>query len=151
MNLTCITSVSEWITSRQIHIHVSNFKSISQKTAEKSLENSISTNGSNSCKSQTRSVLFHDKFIYIISRQYLKIRLRKVQKTEWTDIEGTDRHTDRQMVRKDLHCIPIISVAYLCIFNKAFPHTLANVQHMNEVHMKFTVKSKSKVCIVLTE
>ena len=34
------------------------------------------------------------KFIYQISSQYIKGRLRKVRKTEWTDTEWTEGQTD---------------------------------------------------------
>ena len=90
-NFTCIMS-------RQIHIW--NFNSICWKMTKKSPENEIFAKGNNSCNSrsnatsQTWSVLCEDKSIYQISSQYLRGRLRKVRKTEWTDTEWTDWRTD---------------------------------------------------------
>ena len=85
-------------------IHIPNFKSISQKPAEKSLENKILAKGNNSSKSrssvtktQTWSVLCLEKFLYQISSQYLKRRQRKVRKTEmWQKDRQTDWRTDGQ-------------------------------------------------------
>ena len=83
------------------HIHILNFKSISQKTAEKKSGKLNSSKGQillqkyvKRDESQTWSVLCHDKFIYKILSQYLKRRQRKVWKTEvWLSNGRTDWRT----------------------------------------------------------
>ena len=62
-------------------IYIPNFKSIPEKTAEKSPENWILAK-THVKVDQARSVLCQDKLIYQFSSQYIKRRQRKIRKTE---------------------------------------------------------------------
>ena len=100
--------------SRQIHIP--NFKSISQKTAEKSLENWISAKGNNSYKRRLNVTKLKLDLYYVMTNSYTKFQVN-ISKDDWekfgkpsgrtpsglTDgrTDGqTDGQTDRQNDRR---------------------------------------------------
>ena len=65
-NLVCITS-------RQIHIHVPNFKSLSEKMAEKRTENCAK--GNNSCKSRSSTAKLELDLYYVKTNSYTKFQV----------------------------------------------------------------------------
>ena len=55
-------------------IHIPNYKSISQKTAEKSLENYIFTKGNNSCKSTSSVMKLEFDLYYVNANSHIKFQ-----------------------------------------------------------------------------
>ena len=56
-------------------IHIPNFKSISPKTAEKSLENKILAKGNNSSKSRSSVMKLKLDLYYVITNAYIKFQV----------------------------------------------------------------------------
>ena len=82
-------------------IHILNFKSISQKTAEKSLENLILAKGNNSCKSRSSVTKVKLDLYHVMSNSYTKFQVNiSKDSREKSGKLKCDGRTDRQSPRQ---------------------------------------------------
>ena len=95
-----------------LQIHIPNFKSISQTTADKSPENYILAKGNNSCKSKSSMIKLELDLYYVKTNSYTKFQVNILKdgreksgkqkcdgRTDWRTDRRTDLLTDIEQTK----------------------------------------------------